>query len=355
MSLADEPNRQLTLTLAVAGVAVVLVLLAALLVLAMVMRQRARAERRLAEALAQVEERKRYTDMVLDTLDIAVAVCDAEGRPTYFNRLMKRYFGIDAAADITTDVDADDLSDRYTITNVDGTPLDANESPMIRAIRTDSAVSSELVARGQDGSELWVHGRAVPLHAADGSVLGAVVGYDDVTLRRRQEAEVIEARDQAEQAGQAKTAFLAAMSHEIRTPLNAVLGLTDLLLTTELTEEQRSHLETIAGSGDALLALINDILDFSKIEAGGLDLDAARAALRAGRRSRAPGARAPGRGAARRSRGRAFEGCSPLPPARAGGEGWGVPPATPAGFWQVRGEAARLRQGVMNLVGNAVK
>ncbi|MCZ2830891.1 response regulator [Modestobacter sp. VKM Ac-2986] len=102
---------------------------------------------------------------------------------------------------------------------------------------------------------------------------------DALRLRGEQvsarEEQLVAARDEAERAGQAKTAFLATMSHEIRTPLNAVLGLTDLLLTTELTELQRGHLETVSRSGDSLLTLINDVLDFSKIEAGELDLDEA--------------------------------------------------------------------------------
>lgn len=123
----------------------------------------------------------------------------------------------------------------------------------------------------KDGTILWVDVTSHDVLSAHGRT--RLVIADDVTERKRQREELEKARDAAEVAMKAKSTFLANMSHEIRTPMNGVIGMTALLLDTNLSAEQHQLAETIRSSGEALLDVINDILDFSKIDAGKLHLE----------------------------------------------------------------------------------
>jgi PAS domain S-box-containing protein len=191
----------------------------------------------------------------------------------------------------------------------------------------------EYRVRRRDGSIIWIREHARAVRGEGGRILYYEGFIQDITHRKEVEQALLAAKVAAEAASRAKSQFLAVMSHEIRTPMNGVIGMASLLAETALSPEQREYVDTIQGSGDALLGVINDILDFSKIESGQLELE--------------------------------YEPCAPRECAEAALDAvaleasrkgldllYDAAESVPA---LVKGDALRLRQVLINLLGNAVK
>ena len=298
-----------------------------------------RVEERTVELAREVGDRQRAEEalrdsegrirLLLDSTAEAIYGINHEGKCTFCNPATLRLLGLQRPEDLLNK----QLHSVMHHTHADGTPYALEDCKIFGTLTKGEGVhvDDEVLWRA-DGSSFPAEYWSYPIRK-EGNIVGAVVTFLDITERKRAEVTLRKSKEAAEAGSRAKSEFLANMSHEIRTPMNGIMGMTDLALDTELTSEQREYLTLVKSSAGSLLHLINDILDFSKVEAGKLELEETEfkirdlfsdtlksLAVRAGQKHLEISARVSAR----------------------------VPSA-------VAGDPTRLRQLIVNLVGNAIK
>jgi PAS domain S-box-containing protein len=255
----------------------VLVVLAATLVFGAVMRRITRANAELSAEVAEcvrveaaVRDSTELVMLLLESAPEAIYGIDLKGDCTFCNPACLHLTGYEEPSELM----GRNMHEVIHYAKADGTPYPVGDCTIYRAfIEGMGTHGDDEVLWRKDGSSFAAEYWSRPLHRNQ-EVIGAVVTFVDITARKQAEESLRTAKAAAEAASRAKSEFLANMSHEIRTPLNGVIGMTNLALATDLTDEQREFLETAKLSGDALLSVINDVLDFSKIEAGKAYLEA---------------------------------------------------------------------------------
>jgi PAS domain S-box-containing protein len=281
------------------------------------------------------ESQRRMAD-IIDFLPDATLVIDRQGKVIAWNHAIEEMTGV-KAADILGKGDYEYALPFYSerrpiLIDMVLIPDEELESKYAHIQRNEGVLVGEAYSQLK-GQMTYLNATASALKNSKGEAVGAIESIRDITDQKRAEQELHQAKVEAEAANQAKSAFLAMMSHEIRTPMNAIIGMSGLLMDTSLNPDQREFAETIRSSGDSLLTIINDILDFSKIEAGKMTLEEQPFDLR-----------------------ECIEASLDLMKMKASEKGLelayqmepGVPPA-------LLGDVTRLRQVLINLLGNSVK
>ncbi|WP_411344775.1 PAS domain S-box protein [Paenibacillus sp. WLX1005] len=274
--------------------------------------------------LEQIEKLSNEYTLILNSVSEGIFGLDNEGYTTFINPAATRMLGFS-----TYELAGKPLLEMFQLTHADGTSYLPQDHPIEQALREGhSYEEQEAVFLRKDGTSVLVSYRITPIWDR-GQRKGAVVVFNDIT----NEKQIIRAKEMAERADRAKSEFLAIMSHEIRTPMNGIIGMTGLLADTDLDEEQRSYIDIVRDSSDALLHILNEILDFSRIEAGKMMLDHAPIHL-----------------------GSLLDSVFDLFAARAAEKGIELTYQTAEQVpTTIIGDASRLRQVLVNLISNAIK
>ncbi len=272
-------------------------------------------------ALKRSEERYKN---ILESMDDGYFEVDLKGSLLFFNDAFTKILGYER--DKLMQMSYQEYSDEKNTTRIF-----KGYNKVYRTGKPNPRLEYEII---QGNGAIRVHEAAISLmRGSNNKPIGFSGVTRDITARKRIESELKKAKEEAEEASLAKSEFLANMSHEIRTPMNGILGMYNLLLSTELDAEQADFVETGKKSADALLSVINDILDFSKIEAGKLDIEVIDFDFR-----------------------KAMEEIVSLPAIQAQAKGlefaYAIDNKVPT---LLKGDPGRLRQVIMNLCTNAIK
>ncbi|MFT5466162.1 MAG: two-component system sensor histidine kinase/response regulator [Verrucomicrobiales bacterium] len=273
----------------------------------------------------ELDQDRALIHAMMDSFPDEVSFKDREGRFLLISHSLAKQFGLDNPSEAKNKT----VHDFYSTERAEA--IEKAEKELIDGEQV--LVREEVEELCRDHQMRWLSMVRMALYGSDGSVLGTFGVSRDITENKQTEITLRRAKAAAEEANQAKSNFLANMSHEIRTPMNGIIGMTDLLLGSGLTPEQHDYASIAGASAENLLTIINDILDFSKIEAGKLEIDALTFDLRdsIGDTLRTLSASASEKGIELAYR---------------------IPAELPG---KLIGDVGRLRQILVNLVGNAIK